>query len=61
LGFSRRLPGPIYIFGAGFTSVIVVLIGALLGTYIYGVLKINCLKIFEVQKAFPVQEKLDLF
>ena len=33
-------PGPIYILiGAGFTSVIIVLVGALLGTYIYGVLK----------------------
>jgi hypothetical protein len=48
LGFSRRLPGPIYILMAQDLSVIVVLIGALLGTYIYGVLKINCLiKYFE--------------
>jgi hypothetical protein len=40
---------PSILIGAGFTSVIVVLIGALLGTYIYGVLKINCLiKYFEV-------------
>lgn len=33
-------PGPIYILiGAGFTSVIIVLIGALIGTYLYGALK----------------------
>lgn len=33
-------PGPIFILiGAGFTSVIVVLLGAVLGTFIYGVLK----------------------
>src|SRR4051812_27571721 len=33
-------PGPIYILiGAGFWSFIIVLIGALLGTFIYGVLK----------------------
>ena len=33
-------PGPIYILiGAGFWSFIVVLIGALLGTFLYGVLK----------------------
>lgn len=33
-------PGPIFILlGAGFWSVILVLIGALLGTFIYGVLK----------------------
>jgi uncharacterized membrane protein YedE/YeeE len=33
-------PGPIYILiGAGFWSFVVVLIGALLGTFIYGILK----------------------
>ena len=33
-------PGPIYILiGAGFLSFVVVLIGALLGTFIYGILK----------------------
>ncbi|MBC5842692.1 MAG: YeeE/YedE family protein [Flavobacteriaceae bacterium] len=33
-------PGPIYILiGAGFWSILIVLFGALLGTYIYGVLK----------------------
>ena len=33
-------PGPIFILiGAGFTSMILVLIGALIGTFIYGVLK----------------------
>lgn len=33
-------PGPIFILlGAGFWSVLIVLFGALLGTYIYGVLK----------------------
>lgn len=33
-------PGPIFILiGAGFTSVIVVLLGAVLGTFLYGVLK----------------------
>ena len=33
-------PGPIYILiGAGFWSFIVVLIGALLGTFVYGILK----------------------
>jgi uncharacterized membrane protein YedE/YeeE len=33
-------PGPIFILiGAGFTTVIIVLLGALLGTFLYGVLK----------------------
>lgn len=33
-------PGPIFILiGAGFTSVIVVLLGAIIGTFLYGVLK----------------------
>jgi uncharacterized membrane protein YedE/YeeE len=33
-------PGPIFILiGAGFTTVILVLVGALLGTFLYGVLK----------------------
>lgn len=33
-------PGPIYtLIGAGYISIIVVLIGALLGTFIYGVIK----------------------
>jgi len=33
-------PGPIFILiGAGFTSVILVLLGALLGTFLYGILK----------------------
>jgi uncharacterized membrane protein YedE/YeeE len=35
-------PGPIFILlGAGFVPVILVLIGALLGTFIYGLLKDN--------------------
>ncbi len=37
---SGACPGPIYILiGAGFLKVIIVLIGALLGTFIYGVIK----------------------
>lgn len=39
-GLVGTCPGPIYILiGAGFMGIGVVLIGALLGTYLYGVLK----------------------
>ncbi|HJS01595.1 MAG TPA: DUF6691 family protein [Flavobacterium sp.] len=39
-GLVGSCPGPIFILiGAGFTTVILVLIGALLGTFLYGVLK----------------------
>lgn len=39
-GFVGCCPGPIFIlFGNGVLSILVVLIGALLGTYIYGILK----------------------
>ena len=39
-GLVGTCPGPIYILiGAGFIGIGVVLIGALLGTYLYGVLK----------------------
>lgn len=39
-GLVGACPGPIFILiGAGFWSVILILIGALLGTFLYGVLK----------------------
>jgi uncharacterized membrane protein YedE/YeeE len=39
-GLVGVCPGPIFILiGAGFFSVILVLLGALLGTFIYGILK----------------------
>lgn len=39
-GLAGSCPGPIYtLIGAGYLSLIVVLLGALLGTFLYGVLK----------------------
>ncbi|GIZ07703.1 DUF6691 family protein [Flavobacterium sp. UMI-01] len=39
-GLVGACPGPIFILlGAGFYSIIIVLLGAIIGTYIYGVLK----------------------
>ena len=39
-GLAGSCPGPIYtLIGAGYFSIVVVLIGALLGTYLYGVLR----------------------
>jgi len=39
-GLAGSCPGPIYtLIGAGYASIIVVLIGALLGTYLYGVFR----------------------
>jgi uncharacterized protein len=39
-GLVGACPGPIFILlGAGFSSVIIVLIGALIGTYVYGLFK----------------------
>ena len=39
-GLAGSCPGPIYtLIGAGYFSIVVVLIGALLGTFLYGVLR----------------------
>ena len=39
-GLAGACPGPIYtLIGAGFLPILVVLIGALLGTFVYGMLK----------------------
>jgi uncharacterized membrane protein YedE/YeeE len=50
-------PGPIYTDWRWFWSILIVLLGALLGTYLYGVFKTNCLTnenfYKTIKKAFP--------